>query len=121
MIFGLKISIKVSTFKEAESIIKIADISNMDTYSLKCRISTTELIPIFAEVIPIAVTDKRPVPLTITSTTVKQKITTVKTTGDFKNSGTYPFSNIQPMSRPKLQPRTSAIKATVKNIAIVVP
>src|SRR5699024_4272172 len=59
-------------------------------------------------VIPIAVTDKSPVPCTSSSGNVKLKITTTNTAGDFKNSGICPVSNIQPSERPENHPSNTA-------------
>src|SRR5690625_1570516 len=69
----------------------------------------------FANVIPIAVTDKSPVPCTISSGNVKQKITTANTTGDFKNSGIYPISNIHPIILPQNHPKNAAKAEAKKN------
>src|SRR5690625_6915141 len=95
MIFMLNICNKVSICNEAVNIIKIADIKRMVIFSLKWRISATELIPILASVIPIAVTDNSPVSAISSSATVKHAMTTTNTAGDFKNSGICPDSNIQ--------------------------
>src|SRR5699024_6507122 len=52
----------------------------------------------------------------ISSGIVKQRITTVNTEGDFKNSVTCPDSNIQPNLRPQNQPRAAEKMDTPKNI-----
>src|SRR5690606_20401387 len=92
-----------------------AEIRRIETFSLKCLKSFNELIPMFANVIPIAVTDKSPVPCTISSGNVKQKITTANTTGDFKNSGIYPISNIHPIILPQNHPKNAAKAEAKKN------
>src|SRR5699024_368220 len=86
-ICGLKMCNNVSVFNDAVNIINIAEINMIEIFSLKCLISATELIPILANVIPIAVTAKSPVPCVISSAIVNVKITMTKTAGDFKNSG----------------------------------
>src|SRR5699024_10975997 len=105
----------VSKFNDEASIINIAEINNSDTFSLKCLKSFNELIPALARVIPIAVTDKSPVPCTSSSGNVKLKITTTNTAGDFKNSGICPLSNIQPSERPENQPSNTANAEPKKN------
>src|SRR5699024_12301734 len=72
-------------------------------------------IPALARVIPIAVTDKSPVPCTSSSGNVKLKITTTNTAGDFKNSGICPVSNIQPSERPENHPSNTANAEPKKN------
>src|SRR5699024_422964 len=114
IMFGWKIWIMVSICKEDASIIKIAEISKIDTFSLKCLKSSNELIPIFANVIPIAVTDNNPAPFTKPSGNVKHSKTTATTTGDFKNSGIWPPSNIQPIALPQNHPKNIPKAAIIK-------
>src|SRR5699024_10526768 len=121
IIFGLKISNNVSTCKEAEIIINIAEINRIEISSLKCCMSATELVPVLAKVIPIAVTDNSPVPCTISSGNVKHKITVTNTIGDFKNSGTEPESNNKPMTRPHTQPKITEKIEAAKKISSEVP
>src|SRR5699024_8288626 len=112
---GLKMCRIVSKSNDEASIIKIAEISKSDTFSLKCLKSFNELIPALARVIPIAVTDKSPVPCTSSSGNVKLKITTTNTAGDFKNSGICPVSNIQPSQRTENHPSNTANAEPKKN------
>src|SRR5690625_5802012 len=51
----------------------------------------------------------------ISSEIVKEKMTTIKTAGDFKNSGIYPVSNIQPINLPQNHPKNTANKEAMKN------
>src|SRR5699024_6646392 len=72
-------------------------------------------MPILAKVIPMAVTDNKPVPYIISSAKVKQKSTIAKRTGDFKNSGTRPASKNHPLKRPQNHPKKTANKPAIKN------
>src|SRR5690625_3155058 len=57
----------------------------------------------------------------ISSTSVKQRMTVINTTGDFKNSSTYLISSEQAIKFPQTQPRTTANIATTKNMIKAVP
>src|SRR5699024_572264 len=107
--------------RDAVNIIKMAEINKSETFSLKWRISATELIPMFARVIPIAVTANNPAPWVISSTTVNVKMTSTNTDGDFKNSGICPTSNIQPVNQPLNHPNNIEKIAIMKNNIRAIP
>src|SRR5690625_824098 len=121
MIFRLKICSNVSISNEAATTMKTDEINNIEISSLKCLISATEVVFVFANVIPIAVTDKSPVPFMISSATEKVKITMTRTAGDFKNSGIIPASKSQAVNFPQPQPNTTEKIAAAKNNNSAVP
>src|SRR5690625_775672 len=83
--------------------------------------SATDVVFVFANVIPIAVTDKSPVPFIISSAIAKLKMTITRTPGDFKNSGSAPESNSHAVSFPQLQPKTTEKIEAAKNNSNAVP
>src|SRR5699024_1760336 len=103
------------------TIIKTDEINNIEISSLKCLISATDVVFVFANIIPIAVTDKSPVPFIISSAMAKLKITMTRTAGDFKNSGIIPASKSQAVNLPQPQPKITENMEAAKNNSNAVP